>query len=94
MADHPVPSQRARELVRGGYDTHIHIAPDVVERRVSDVQLARRFQEAGLLGFGLKSHYTSTAERARVVMEAVPGIRVLGAITLNLYVGGLNAAAV
>jgi uncharacterized protein DUF6282 len=94
MAEHPVPSERARELVRGGYDTHIHIAPDVVERRVSDVQLAKRFQEVGLLGFGLKSHYTSTAERARVVMEAVPGIRVLGAITLNRAVGGLNPTAV
>jgi hypothetical protein len=94
MAEHPVPSERARELVRGGYDTHIHIAPDVVERRVTDVQLAKKFQEVGLLGFGLKSHYTSTAERARVVMEAVPGIRVLGAITLNRYVGGLNPAAV
>jgi hypothetical protein len=92
--EHPVPSERARELVRGGYDTHIHIAPDVVERRISDIQLAQRFLELGLLGFGLKSHYTSTAERARVVTEAVPGIRVIGAITLNRAVGGLNPTAV
>ena len=28
--DHPSPSDRARELVRGGYDTHVHVAPDVV----------------------------------------------------------------
>lgn len=92
--EHPVPSQRARELVRGAFDTHIHIAPDVVERRITDVQLARRFKELGLAGFGLKSHYTSTAERARVVSEAVPGVRVLGAITLNRAVGGLNPTAV
>jgi uncharacterized protein DUF6282 len=92
--EHPQPSDRARELVRGGYDPHIHIAPDVVERRITDIQLARRFKELGLAGFGLKSHYTSTAERARVVSEAVPGIRVLGAITLNRAVGGLNATAV
>jgi hypothetical protein len=95
MADqHPIPSDRARELVRGGYDTHIHVAPDVVDRRITDVQLAHRFKEVGLLGFGLKSHYTSTAERARVVSEAVPGVRVLGAIALNRAVGGLNATAV
>ncbi|HEX6457436.1 MAG TPA: DUF6282 family protein [Thermoleophilaceae bacterium] len=94
MSDsHPVPSERARELVRGGYDPHIHIAPDVVDRRISDVQLARRFLELGLDGFGLKSHYTSTAERARVVSEAVPGIHVIGAITLNRAVGGLNPTA-
>jgi hypothetical protein len=88
------PSQRARELVRGGYDMHVHIAPDVVARKISDVGLAHRCLEFGLAGFQLKSHYTSTAERARTVREAVPGVRVLGAITLNRAVGGLNALAV
>jgi hypothetical protein len=88
------PSARARELVRGAYDMHVHIAPDVVERKISDVQLARRCAELGIAGFQLKSHYSSTAERARSVSEAVPGVRVLGAITLNRSVGGLNALAV
>jgi len=45
-------------------------------------------------GFVLKSHYTSTAERASVVRAAVPGIQALGAIVLNRAVGGLNALAV
>ena len=94
MPEHPVPSKRARELVRGAYDTHIHIAPDLVERRITDVQLARRFHELGMAGFVLKSHYQSTAARASVVREAVPGVRVLGAITLNRAVGGLNPVAV
>ena len=93
MSD-PQPSARARELVRGGFDMHVHIAPDVVERKISDVELARRCLELGLAGFQLKSHYTSTAERARAVGEAVAGVRVLGAITLNRAVGGLNALAV
>jgi hypothetical protein len=93
-AEHPGPSERARELVRGGYDTHVHIAPDVVKRRVTDVQLARRFGELGLAGFGLKSHYSSTAERARTVSEAVPEVDTIGTITLNRAVGGLNAVAV
>ena len=92
-AEHPTPSGRARELVRGAYDTHIHVAPDVVKLRVSDVQLARRFAELGLAGFGLKSHYTSTAERARVVSEAVPAVDTIGTITLNRAVGGLNPVA-
>jgi hypothetical protein len=73
---------------------HVHIAPDVVERKISDVQLARRYAELGLAGFQLKSHYGSTAERAQAVSEAVPGVRVIGAITLNRSVGGLNALAV
>ena len=94
MAEHPVPSERARELVRGGFDTHVHVAPDFAPRRITDLELARRCLELGLAGFGLKSHYTSTAERAAVVTAAVPGVRVLGTITLNHAVGGLNATAV
>jgi hypothetical protein len=58
------------------------------------VALARRFAELGLAGFGLKSHYTSTAERARVVSEAVPEVDTIGTITLNRAVGGLNPVAV
>jgi hypothetical protein len=89
-----VPSERARELVRGAYDLHIHVAPDVPARIVDDVTLAHRFTEAGLAGFGLKSHYTSTAERARVVSGVVPGVQAIGTITLNWAVGGMNALAV
>jgi Family of unknown function (DUF6282) len=87
-------SGRARELLRGAYDTHIHVAPDVVPRIVDDVTLARRFLELGMDGFTLKSHYTSTAERAAVVRAAVPGIDCRGAIVLNRAVGGLNPLAV
>ena len=90
----PTPTDRARELVRGAFDLHIHVGPDVIGRIVDDVTLAERFLERGLAGFGLKSHYTSTAERARVVNRAVPGIRAVGALTLNAAVGGLNPLAV
>jgi hypothetical protein len=90
----PVVSERARTLLRGAFDTHVHIGPDVVARRIDDLTLAGRFAELGLAGFQLKSHYTSTAERASVVRAAVPGVTVLGSITLNRAVGGLNPVAV
>jgi Family of unknown function (DUF6282) len=90
----PEPTDRARALVRGGYDLHVHVAPDVPERRIDDVALAHRCAEVGLAGFGLKSHYTSTAERARIVSAAVPGVRAIGTITLNWAVGGMNPLAV
>src|SRR6185503_20109831 len=93
-AEHPTPSSRARELVRGGVDVHVHIAPDVVERRIDDVGLARRCEEVGLAGFIMKSHYTSTAERASVVRGVVPGIAALGALVLNRAIGGMNPLAV
>jgi Family of unknown function (DUF6282) len=88
------PSSAARDLVRSGFDLHVHISPDVVERRIDDIGLAHRFAELGLAGFVLKSHYNSTAERAAVVREAVPGVQVLGAIVLNRAVGGVNPVAV
>jgi hypothetical protein len=88
------PSARARGLVRGGYDLHVHVEPDLVRRRIDDLSLARRFAELGLAGFVLKSHYVPTAERAAVVRAAVPGVDALGAIALNAGVGGLNAQAV
>jgi len=47
-----------------------------------------------MAGFVLKSHYTSTAERAAVVRKAVPGIEALGAIALNRAIGGMNPLAV
>lgn len=91
---HTPPSAAARELVCGGYDLHVHVGPDVMQRRIDDLWLAREFREQGLAGFALKSHYAPTAERASVVRAAVPGVDVLGAITLNLAVGGLNPIAV
>jgi hypothetical protein len=95
VAADPIPTAHARELVRGAFDTHIHIDPDVIPRRVDDVTLTARFAERGLAGFLLKSHYVSTAERARVASGLAPdGVRVLGAIALNASVGGLNPLAV
>jgi hypothetical protein len=90
----PEPTDRARALVRGAYDLHVHVAPDVPERRIDDVALAHRCAEVGLAGFGLKSHYTSTAERAQIVSRTVPGVRAIGTITLNWAVGGMNPLAV
>jgi len=86
-------SDRAWEAIQGGYDLQVHVAPDVIERRTDDVDLAKDFLAHGLKGFVLKSHYIPTAERAKVVARAVPGIKSYGAITLNHSVGGLNPVA-
>ena len=94
MTDDPTPSAPARELVRGGFDLHVHVGPDVVRRRIDDVGLARRHVELGLEGFVLKSHYGSTAERAAVVRGVVPDVRAMGALVLNNAVGGMNPLAV
>ena len=88
------PSDRARALVEGAYDLHVHVAPDVPARRIDDRSLAQRFAELGLAGFALKSHYTSTAERAQVVSGLFDAVEVFGTLTLTSAVGGMNALAV
>jgi hypothetical protein len=89
-----VPSQRARELVGGAYDLHVHVEPDVMTRKITDLDLATAFLGVGLAGFALKSHYVPTTERAAVLNAAVPGIDVVGALTLNAATGGMNPLAV
>src|SRR6202521_5653052 len=83
----------AWKCLQGAYDLQVHVAPDVIERRVDDLDLAKEFLGRGLKGFVLKSHYFPTAERAKVVTKAVPGIAAYGAITMNHSVGGLNPVA-
>jgi Family of unknown function (DUF6282) len=87
-------SDEAWEALKGGYDLQVHVAPDVIERRIDDLDLAKEFLAHGLRGFVLKSHYFPTAERAKVVTRAVPGISAFGALTLNHSVGGMNPVAV
>jgi len=88
------PSEAAWKAIEGGYDLQVHVAPDVIERRIDDLDLGKEFLARGLKGFVLKSHYFPTAERAQVVTKAVPGIKAYGAVVLNHSVGGLNPVAV
>src|ERR1700692_308535 len=87
-------SDAAWEALKGGYDLQVHVAPDVIERRIDDLDLAKEFLAHGLRGFVLKSHYFPTAERAKVVTRAGPGIQAYGALTLNHSIGGLSPVAV
>src|SRR5258705_7710243 len=87
-------SDAAWKALEGAYDLQVHVGPDVIARRIDDLDCAKDFLAHGMKGFVLKSHYIQTGERAQVVTKAVPGSRVLGAVTLNHSVGGLNPVAV
>jgi hypothetical protein len=77
----------------GAIDMHIHTAPDLVPRKLDDVEAARQAAARGMRAILLKSHATLTAGRAGLVERLVPGIRVFGGLALNDAVGGLNPAA-
>jgi len=87
-------SDAAWKALEGAYDLQVHVGPDVIARRIDDIDCAKEFLAHGMKGFVLKSHYIPTGERAQVVTKAVPGSKVFGAVTLNHSVGGLNPVAV
>src|SRR5579862_7597514 len=70
----------AWKAIEGAYDLQVHVAPDVIARRIDDLDLAKEFLSHKLKGFVLKSHYAPTYERAKVVTKAVPGIQAFGAL--------------
>ena len=78
----------------GVIDMHVHPDPDVFGRALTDVEMATVARRKGLRGLVLKNHVVTTADRAFLAMQAVPGIEIWGGIVLNNAVGGINPAAV
>jgi len=78
----------------GVIDMHVHPDPDVFGRSLTDIELAMIAKRKGMLGFVIKNHVVTTADRAALVMQQVPGIEVWGGIVLNKSVGGVNPSAV
>ncbi len=81
------PSPADAELLEGAVDVHVHGGPDVIPRRHSDIELARRARAAGMAAIVIKCHSESTVGRAAGAAEAT-GFRVAGGIVLNPAVAG------
>ncbi len=78
----------------GAVDLHVHSAPCMFPRMGDDVEMATFARDAGMRGIVLKSHHENTVSRAYHTERAVAGVRVIGGVTLNQCVGGINPAAV
>ena len=83
-----------KNLLAGTWDLHIHVAPDVVKRKCTEREVARRMHERGMRGGAIKCHFFETAARAALVNEDYPDLKIAGGIVLNRSVGGLNPEAV
>jgi hypothetical protein len=81
-------------LLQEAYDLHVHSAPDVLPRKMDDIEMARRIISSGMKGYAIKSHYFCTSERAEIMRKMLPACNVIGSITLNSSVGGINPMAV
>lgn len=80
-------------LLAGAVDTHMHTAPDAFDRHDTDFSAARTARDHGMDAILIKSHHFETGARAQTA-TAETGLTVLGGITLNKWVGGLNPDAV
>lgn len=78
----------------GCYDLHIHTAPDVIPRKLTDLEMGFQAKKHGMAGFMIKSHKFPTCGRADAIRAIVPELDVLSGIALNQSVGGLNPDAV
>lgn len=87
--------EKAKALLNGAYDLHMHAAPSPFDRALDDFGLLQAASKAGMAGIMLKSHYESTAARAKLVNQhSGSSARAYGGIALNWPVGGLNPYAV
>ena len=82
------------DLLKDAYDLHVHSAPDVLPRKMDDLEMAQRVIASGMKGYAIKSHYFCTSERAEIVRKLYPRCNAVGTITLNSAVGGINPMAV
>lgn len=88
-------SARARSLLHGASDIHVHADPDpYAERKLDFRRTAARAREAGLAGLVLKSHEYPTQPLAWALDDEFSDIAVYGGVALDWGVGGLNPEAV
>lgn len=78
----------------GVCDSHIHPAPDCIDRIGDDLEIAKRACEHGMKAIVYKNVFEPTVSRAWHTMQIYPGIRVFGGVVLDHFVGGLNPTSV
>lgn len=87
--------------LQGIIDMHVHSAPDIRERAYDDFELMEAGIQAGARAIVLKSHHGTTMNRAflvnkhnDLVHKQTNNFTMIGSITLNYDIGGLNPVAV
>ena len=82
-------------LMEDAVDIHVHFAPDPrAERRCDAVDVAQSAKSMGMRGVVFKSHEYPTQPVAYTVGKMIPGISLIGGVSLDVEVGGLNPMAV
>lgn len=82
------------ELPRGAIDTHVHTSPDVVPRKLDDLELIAQARAAGMRAVVLKNHHQCTCGRSYLLNRLFSDFQAFGGLVLNETVGGFNCHAV
>jgi len=78
--------------IRGFIDLHVHIGPELLPRKYS-VQTLIKEEQGKIRGMALKSHFYPTIPLIKSIPETKK-LLLVGSVTLNNYVGGLNPDAI
>ena len=70
------------------------LRPTACPRNMDDIDMTERITASTPSGYAIKNHWTSTADRAKLINRLYPGCEAIGTITHNSAVGGLNPTAV
>ncbi len=78
--------------IKEAIDLHVHVGPEIVPRKFTVEELVK--EEAGkIAAIAAKSHTIPTVPLVKSIGEGA-GLRLIGSVTLNNFVGGINADAV
>lgn len=77
-------------LLEGAIEMHAHSSPSVFERNQNDWDLLDDIKESKMSGIVLKSHESTTFDRAELLSYKYPELSIFGGIVCNLFTGGLT----
>jgi predicted metal-dependent TIM-barrel fold hydrolase len=99
-----ITDENINKLMKGAIDVHVHAGPDpLIDTGWDQVEIAKKACDAGMKAIVFKAHTIPTAITVPFVQKIIDEYArtnekertlVLGGITLNSYVGGLNPKAV
>lgn len=91
----------SKAFLKGVIDMHVHSNPDIRKRAYTDIELMEAGVRVGARAVVIKSHHGTTMNRAflvnefnRIMHKGDNDFQLIGSITLNKAVGGLNPIAV
>lgn len=88
------PTDEATKLLTGSIDMHVHSLPDLANRPIDIIELAKQAKSAAMRGLVLKNTHCMTTFLASIVNKIVEDFEVYGSIVLEPSVGGFNSYAV